>query len=86
MDHTWHPEHFVCHECQRPFGDAGFHEKDGKAYCRDDYFKMFAPKCSGCEEAVIDNYISALNGHWHPQCFVCMVSPLHHYFCYCLTK
>ena len=74
MDHTWHPEHFVCHECQRPFGDAGFHEKDGKAYCRDDYFKMFAPKCSGCEEAVIDNYISALNGHWHPQCFVCMVS------------
>jgi len=72
MDRTWHPEHFVCHECSRPFGDTGFHEKDGKAYCRDDYFKMFAPKCSGCNQAIIDNYISALNGHWHPQCFVCM--------------
>jgi len=72
MDRTWHPQCFVCQECHRPFGDAGFHEKDGKAYCRDDYFKMFAPKCSGCNEAIIDNYITALNGHWHPQCFVCM--------------
>ncbi|XP_047141670.1 paxillin isoform X1 [Hydra vulgaris] len=72
MDHTWHPEHFVCFECNLPFGDSGFHEKDGKAYCREDYFKMFAPKCSGCNKAIIDNYISALNGHWHPHCFVCM--------------
>jgi paxillin len=72
MDRTWHPKCFVCNECRKPFGEAGFHEKDGKAYCRDDYFKMFAPKCSGCNEAIIDNYITALNGHWHPQCFVCM--------------
>jgi len=72
MDRTWHPHCFVCNECRQPFGEAGFHEKDGKAYCRDDYFKMFAPKCSGCNEAIIDNYITALNGHWHPQCFVCM--------------
>lgn len=72
MDRTWHPLCFVCAECRRPFGDAGFHEKDGNAYCREDYFKMFAPKCSGCNEAIIDNYITALNGHWHPHCFVCM--------------
>jgi len=72
MDRTWHPHCFVCAECRRPFGDAGFHEKDGNAYCRDDYFRMFAPKCSGCNQAIIDNYITALNGHWHPHCFVCM--------------
>lgn len=72
MDRTWHPEHFVCQECGRPFGDSGFHEKDGKAYCREDYFRLFAPKCSGCNEAIIENYISALNGHWHPHCFACM--------------
>jgi len=72
MDRTWHPEHFVCQECGRPFGDSGFHEKDGKAYCREDYFRLFAPKCSGCNKAIIENYISALNGHWHPHCFACM--------------
>lgn len=71
MDRTWHPEHFVCNECGRPFGDSGFHEKDGKAFCREDYFRLFAPKCSGCNEAIIENYISALNGHWHPHCFAC---------------
>lgn len=52
----------------------GFHEKDGKAYCRKDYFDLFAPKCGGCARAILENYISALNGLWHPECFVCRVS------------
>lgn len=51
----------------------GFHEKDGKAYCRKDYFDMFAPKCGGCARAILENYISALNTLWHPECFVCRV-------------
>ena len=74
MDQTWHPEHFVCAQCGKAFGESGYHEKDGKPYCRDDYYGLFAPKCSGCDRAIMDNYISALNGHWHPECFVCMVS------------
>lgn len=53
---------------------SGFHEKDGKAYCRKDYFDMFAPKCGGCARAILENYISALNSLWHPECFVCRVS------------
>lgn len=59
---------------------SGFHEKDGKAYCRKDYFDMFAPKCGGCARAILENYISALNTLWHPECFVCRVRrplPLH---------
>ncbi|TKS70892.1 Paxillin [Collichthys lucidus] len=52
-----------CHYC--------FHEKDGKAFCRKDYFDMFAPKCGGCARAILENYISALNSLWHPECFVC---------------
>lgn len=34
LDLTWHPDHFFCAQCGRPFGDDGFHEKNGKAYCR----------------------------------------------------
>ncbi|XP_060575951.1 paxillin-like [Ruditapes philippinarum] len=71
LNNTWHPEHFFCAQCGRPFGDEGFHEKDGKAYCRADFFEMFAPKCGGCGRAIVDNYISALNRHWHPECFAC---------------
>ncbi|XP_013794117.1 leupaxin-like isoform X2 [Limulus polyphemus] len=71
LDRTWHQEHFFCAQCGRQFGEDGFLEKDGKPYCRDDYYDMFAPKCSGCNRPIKENYISALNGQWHPECFVC---------------
>ncbi|XP_022661706.1 paxillin-like isoform X2 [Varroa jacobsoni] len=71
LDRTWHPEHFFCAQCGRQFGEEGFHEKDGKPYCREDYFAMFAPKCAGCSMPITENYISALSMQWHPECFVC---------------
>ncbi|XP_056115365.1 paxillin isoform X3 [Rhinichthys klamathensis goyatoka] len=71
LDRTWHPEHFFCAQCGAFFGPEGFHEKDGKAYCRKDYFDLFAPKCGGCARAILENYISALSSLWHPECFVC---------------
>ncbi|XP_055024341.2 paxillin isoform X2 [Misgurnus anguillicaudatus] len=71
LDRTWHPEHFFCAQCGAFFGPEGFHEKDGKAYCRKDYFDLFAPKCGGCARAILENYISALSCLWHPECFVC---------------
>ncbi|CAN7985124.1 unnamed protein product [Ixodes hexagonus] len=71
LDKTWHPEHFFCAQCGKQFGEGGFHEKDGKPYCKEDYFELFAPKCGGCNRPITENYISALNGQWHPECFVC---------------
>uniref|UniRef100_A0A1L8DLR1 Putative adaptor protein enigma n=1 Tax=Nyssomyia neivai TaxID=330878 RepID=A0A1L8DLR1_9DIPT len=71
LEKTWHTEHFFCAQCGQQFGEEGFHERDGKPYCRSDYFDMFAPKCSGCNRAIMENYISALNAQWHPSCFVC---------------
>ncbi|KAL5280052.1 TGFB1I1 family protein [Megaselia abdita] len=71
LDKTWHTEHFFCAQCGQQFGEDGFHERDGKPYCKTDYFEMFAPKCNGCNRAIMENYISALNSQWHPDCFVC---------------
>ncbi|KAG1973607.1 leupaxin [Pimephales promelas] len=71
MDQTWHPEHFFCSHCGDLFGPDGYMEKDGKPYCSRDFYRLFAPKCSGCGEPVKDNYLSAANGTWHPDCFVC---------------
>lgn len=76
LDQTWHPEHFVCASCGQPFGDTGFHERDGKPFCREDYYAMFAPRCGGCGQPIMDSYISALSAHWHSECFVCSVSSL----------
>lgn len=71
MDQTWHPEHFFCSHCGDLFGPDGFLERDGKPYCSRDFYRLFAPKCSGCGEPVKENYLSAANGTWHPDCFVC---------------
>lgn len=71
LNKTWHPEHFFCAQCGNFFGDEGFHEYEGRAYCRKDYYNMFAPKCGGCGKPILSNYISALNHQWHPECFVC---------------
>uniref|UniRef100_A0A8V1A5G5 Leupaxin n=1 Tax=Gallus gallus TaxID=9031 RepID=A0A8V1A5G5_CHICK len=71
MDQTWHPEHFFCAHCGKVFGDDGFHERGGKPYCFQDFVVLFAPKCQGCERPLTDNYLSALQGVWHPECFVC---------------
>nr|XP_029135851.1 leupaxin-like isoform X2 [Labrus bergylta] len=71
LDQTWHPEHFFCAHCGGLFGPEGFLEKDGKPYCCRDFYQLFAPKCSGCGESVKENYLTAANGTWHPECFVC---------------
>ncbi|OXB73640.1 UNVERIFIED_CONTAM: hypothetical protein H355_002093 [Colinus virginianus] len=75
MDQTWHPEHFFCAHCGKVFGDDGFHERGGKPYCFQDFVVLFAPKCQGCERPLTDNYLSALQGVWHPECFVCAGRP-----------
>ena len=71
LDRTWHPECFVCFDCKKPFGDDGFHEKDEKAFCQECYYGMFAPKCAKCGIPITENFISALDAQWHPNCFVC---------------
>lgn len=71
LEQTWHPEHFFCAHCGKVFGDEEFREHNGKPYCHQDFLAMFAPKCQGCEHPVIDNYLSALQGVWHAECFVC---------------
>uniref|UniRef100_A0A8C7YQU2 Leupaxin n=1 Tax=Oryzias sinensis TaxID=183150 RepID=A0A8C7YQU2_9TELE len=71
LDETWHPDHFFCTHCGELFGPDGFLEKDGKPYCSKDFYHLFAPKCSGCGEPVREDYLTAANGTWHSECFVC---------------
>ncbi|XP_041038573.1 transforming growth factor beta-1-induced transcript 1 protein-like [Carcharodon carcharias] len=71
LDRNWHPNHFCCAKCGRVFAEDGFHERDGKPYCRKDFYELFASRCHGCDQAILENYISALNTLWHPECFVC---------------
>uniref|UniRef100_A0A3Q3QF86 LIM zinc-binding domain-containing protein n=1 Tax=Monopterus albus TaxID=43700 RepID=A0A3Q3QF86_MONAL len=74
LDKNWHPECFCCVKCSRAFGEEGFHDRDGQQYCQQCFLTLFASRCQGCSQPILENYISALNSLWHPQCFVCRVS------------
>jgi hypothetical protein len=71
----WHFGHFFCAECGEPFGKGMTHiEKDGYAWCVSCQTKRTerrAPKCKKCRKAVIGQYIRALGGEWHDECFRC---------------
>lgn len=71
----WHYGHFFCAECGDPFGRGDTHiEKDGYAWCVNCQTKRTerrAPKCRGCRTAVIGQYVRALGGEWHDECFRC---------------
>ncbi|KAH9429025.1 hypothetical protein MCOR02_010438 [Pyricularia oryzae] len=71
----WHYGHFFCAECGDPFEQGMTHiEKDGYAWCVGCQTKRTerrAPKCKGCKKAVIGQYVRALGGEWHDECFRC---------------
>ncbi|CAD5231789.1 unnamed protein product [Bursaphelenchus xylophilus] len=70
---TYHQEHFTCAQCGKALDSEGYHEKDGYAYCNEDFYQTYAPKCKGCEKPITAKFITALDTHWHPECFVCDV-------------
>ncbi|KAH6678426.1 hypothetical protein B0J14DRAFT_615176 [Halenospora varia] len=71
----WHYGHFFCAECGDPFEKGQTHiEKDGYAWCLGCQTKRTAnraPKCKKCRKPVIGQYVQALGGEWHDECFRC---------------
>ncbi|EDV22457.1 uncharacterized protein TRIADDRAFT_13161, partial [Trichoplax adhaerens] len=72
MDQKWHPEHFICTICKKPLVDEKFHVVDDKPYCSNCFNELHAPNCNACNKKITEEFVSALNCQWHPECFVCM--------------
>jgi paxillin len=71
MGKKWHVDHFICTQCLKPFNNGTFFERDGRPYCEQDFFGMYAPKCASCREAIRGDCINALGQQWHPEHFAC---------------
>ncbi|PIO58913.1 LIM domain protein [Teladorsagia circumcincta] len=67
----WHPEHYTCCECGSELGHRNFFERNGRAYCEEDYHNQFSPRCAGCNGPIKDRCVTALGKNFHLQCFTC---------------
>uniref|UniRef100_A0A8C1PTD2 LIM zinc-binding domain-containing protein n=1 Tax=Cyprinus carpio TaxID=7962 RepID=A0A8C1PTD2_CYPCA len=72
LGRVWHPEHFVCSECECELGNCNFFEKDGQPYCEPDYFTLYSPHCAQCNKPILNKMVTALDKNWHPECFSCV--------------
>ncbi|KAG4099010.1 LIM-domain-containing protein [Neocallimastix lanati (nom. inval.)] len=74
LDKVWHPNHFFCSYCGCKFDeDTPFFDIDGKPYCEEDYKRLYSRICKGCNEIIEDDFMSAMEMCWHPECFKCHI-------------
>lgn len=71
----WHPDHFVCSRCEKPFLGKRHYEVKGQAFCEHDYYDLFGHRCNTCDRIIKDiNVISALDKYYcvnHFCCYLC---------------
>lgn len=68
-------EHFCCSVCSVLFGtDDSYYEHNDNVYCHYHYSIQFAIKCTGCETAILKQFVeinrNSVDEHWHPECYM----------------
>ncbi|XP_035227335.1 LIM/homeobox protein Lhx1-like [Stegodyphus dumicola] len=74
LDRSWHAKCVQCCDCKCNLTEKCF-SREGKLYCRNDFFKRFGTKCSGCSQGIspTDLVRRARNKVFHLKCFTCLV-------------
>lgn len=74
LDRSWHAKCVQCCDCKCNLTEKCF-SRDGKIYCRNDFFKRYGTKCAGCCQGIspTDLVRRARNKVFHLKCFTCMV-------------
>ncbi|CAG0915697.1 unnamed protein product [Notodromas monacha] len=74
LDRAWHSACVRCCDCGVALSDRCF-SRGGQLFCRDDFFRRFGTKCSGCGEGVspTDLVRRARDKVFHLACFVCSI-------------
>jgi len=72
LDRTWHAECVRCVDCRSVLAERCF-SRDGKLYCRADFFRRFGTKCGGCGQGLspTDLVRKARDKVYHLRCFTC---------------
>ncbi|CDQ76640.1 unnamed protein product [Oncorhynchus mykiss] len=74
LDQAWHAKCVQCCECNCNLTEKCF-SRDGKLYCKIDFFRRFGTKCAGCLQGISPSDLvrKARSKVFHLNCFTCMV-------------
>uniref|UniRef100_A0A1A8M8F2 LIM domain kinase 1 n=1 Tax=Nothobranchius pienaari TaxID=704102 RepID=A0A1A8M8F2_9TELE len=64
--------HILCCECSTSLSHW-YYEKDGRLYCKTDYWAKFGELCHGCNDPITTGLIMVAGEQkYHPECFSCL--------------
>ncbi|XP_054281117.1 LIM/homeobox protein Lhx5 isoform X1 [Macrosteles quadrilineatus] len=74
LDRPWHAECVRCVDCHNNLTDKCF-SREGKLFCRNDFFRRYGTKCNGCSQGISPSDLvrKARDKVFHLNCFTCMV-------------
>ena len=74
VDQPWHSKCLTCAVCAQPLRDKCF-VKNNEVFCREDFFRKYGTKCSGCGEGIAPSSVirRAQDNVYHVDCFMCVL-------------
>ncbi|CAN9501674.1 unnamed protein product [Ophioblennius macclurei] len=74
LDRPWHIKCVQCCECKCSLTEKCF-SRDGRLYCKNDFFRRFGTKCGGCAQGILPSDLvrRAKSKVFHLNCFTCMM-------------
>ncbi|CAH2002879.1 unnamed protein product [Acanthoscelides obtectus] len=74
LERTWHADCVRCIDCHAPLTDKCF-SREGKLFCRTDFFRRYGTKCGGCGQGISPSDLvrKARDKVFHLNCFTCLV-------------
>ncbi|XP_042194601.1 LIM/homeobox protein Lhx1-like [Callorhinchus milii] len=74
LDLAWHVKCVQCCECKCNLTEKCF-SREGKLYCKSDFFRRFGTKCAGCYQGISPSDLvrRARSKVFHLNCFTCMI-------------
>uniref|UniRef100_A0A667XSJ4 LIM domain kinase 1 n=1 Tax=Myripristis murdjan TaxID=586833 RepID=A0A667XSJ4_9TELE len=72
LNTDWHTICFRCCECSASLSHW-YYEKDGRLFCKKDYWAKFGELCHGCNDPITTGLIMVAGEQkYHPECFTCL--------------
>ncbi|XP_077578823.1 LIM/homeobox protein Lhx1-like [Stigmatopora nigra] len=74
LDQVWHVKCVRCCECKCNLTEKCF-SREGRLYCKNDFFRRFGTKCGGCSQGISPNDLvrKAWSKVFHLNCFTCIM-------------